>query len=271
MRSIACLAITMGLCTACGGEEDDTPPPPPPTATAPSPEQGAGGPSQGTAAQNGQGAAPPGQVMVTVVANSTPPGASVTGGGRQLGTTPLQTQVPVPAPQPGEVQTFAFTFNLDGYQPATINASPVNDTISITAALAPAVQAQEVGGDSASDDEGGDDEDVLRVAGRGGGRIWDNHTTTGHATVSRSCVVDRLQVRLVGDHTYYGDLHITLRDPNGRTYSLARGGRRNPFRAHTVRRARGRQARGRWTLAIADRLRQDSGRLRRWGMAIRCR
>jgi hypothetical protein len=266
------MAMTACLLMACGDDEDDTPPPPPTTATAP-----AQGPQQGQ--QPGQGA-PPGQVMVTVVANSTPAGALVTGGGRQLGTTPLQTQVPVPAPQAGEVQTFAFTFNLDGYQPATINASPVNDQITITAALAPAVQAEEVqqgageGGDDGDGGDGGDDGDdgnTITVTGRGGGRIWDNHTTTGHATVTESCVIDRLRVRLVGTHTYFGDLHITLRDPNGRRYSLARGGRRNPFRTHTVRRAAGRQARGRWTLAIADRLRQDSGELRRWAMAIRCR
>ena len=261
----AAVAFAACLALGCGGDEDDTPPPPPETASAP---------GTGQTGTTPQVAPPPGQVMVTVAANSTPPGAQVTGGGRQLGTTPLQTQVPVPAPQPGQVQTFAFTFNLDGYQPATINASPVNNTISITAALAPAVQPEEVGGDDEGDDEGDDGDEgsgpQITVQGRGGGPIWDNHTTTGHAVVSESCVVDRLRVRLVGTHTYYGDLHISLRDPDGRTYSLANGGRRNPVRTHTVRRASGRQARGRWTLSVADRLAQDSGVLRSWGMTIRC-
>ncbi|HEY8429771.1 MAG TPA: proprotein convertase P-domain-containing protein, partial [Sandaracinaceae bacterium] len=194
--------------------------------------------------------------------------AMVTGGGRPLGTTPLQTQVPVPAPQPGEVQTFAFQFTLPGYQPATINASPVNNTISITAALAPAVQPQPVptGGEDDEEEAG-----ELRVHGQGGGPIYDNHTTTGSAVVTEDCTIDRLRVRLNGSHTYYGDLYITLRDPNGNSYSLARGGRTNPFRTHTVRRAEGRQARGRWTIAIEDRLRQDSGVLRSWSLSFRCR
>lgn len=271
MRKFVSLAIVGCLLVACGGDDDDAPPPPPQTATAPVGGQQGQAP-QGQAPQGQAGGAAPGHVMVTVAANSTPPGATVTGGGRQLGTTPLTTQVPIPVAQPGEVQTFAFTFNLDGYQPATINAPPVNNTISITAALAPAVTAEEVGGDDGDGDGDGDEGgDTLTVQGRGGGPIWDNHTTTGHATVGEACVIDRLRVRLVGTHTYFGDLHITLRDPNGHTYSLARGGRRNPFRTHTVRRASGRQARGRWTLSVADRLNQDSGILRNWGLSIRCR
>ncbi len=247
------------LVASCGGDdEDDAPPPPPQTATAPD------GPP-----------APAGQVMVTVAANSTPPGATVIGGGRNLGVTPLQTQVPIPAPVPGQPPpTFAFTFTLDGYQPATINAAPVNNTISITAALAPAIAAQAVGGDPAA---GGDPADTtadgpgITVRGRGGGPIYDNHTTTGTASVTQPCVIDTLRLTLSGTHTFFGDLHITLRDPEGHSYSIARGGRANPFRAHSVRRAAGRQAQGTWRLAIDDRLAQDSGILRAWSMTMTCR
>ncbi|MCA9607319.1 MAG: proprotein convertase P-domain-containing protein [Myxococcales bacterium] len=262
MRKLLISSSTLLLLLAgCpgGDDDDDEPPPPPTTATAPD-----------------QPAAPPGQVMVTVAANSTPPGATVVGGGRNLGVTPLQTQVPIPAPQPGQpAQTFAFTFTLEGYQPATINASPVNNTISITAALAPAIAAQPVGGDPAA---GGDDADPGRsdgpsitVRGRGGGPIYDYNTTTGTATVTQSCIIDSLQLQLAGTHSYFGDLHITLRDPEGHSYSIARGGRANPFRTHRVRRASGRQARGTWRLAIEDRLRQDSGILRSWSMTMTCR
>ncbi len=255
-------AALAALLVACGGDDDDTPPPPPPnTATAPI--------AGNTTAPTTNVVAPPGQVMLTVAANSNPPGAIVTGGGRQLGTTPLQTQVPIPAPQPGQVQTFAFTFELAGYQTATLNASPVNNTISITAALAPAVVPQQVGGDPSGDE--GDEAGDIQIPGRGGGAIWDNHTTTGFAVVEQPCTIDRLRVRLSGNHTYYGDLHITLRDPQDHSYSLASGGRANPFRTHTVSRAAGRQAQGRWTLAIADRMAQDSGNLRAWSMSIRCR
>ncbi len=262
MRKIlSTVLLTAVLAASCGGDDDDDAPPPP-TGTAPNVVTAPNTPPTTPPA-------PPGQVMVTVIASSNPPGAMVTGGGRQLGVTPLQTTVPVPAPQPGQVQTFAFQFALAGYQPATINASPVNNTISITAALAPAVQPQEVattGGDGDGDEAG-----EIRVNGQGGGPIYDNHTTTGAAVVAQDCTIDRLRVRLNGAHTYHADLVITLRDPNGNSYTLQRSGRANPFRSHTVRRAVGRQARGRWTLAIADTLAQDSGVLRSWSMSLRCR
>lgn len=250
MRSLpTCLAIT-ALLIACNPDDDDAPPPPPQAATAPQGPQ-----------------APPGQVMVTVVANSDPPGAAVTGGGRNLGMTPLQTQVPVPIAQPGQIQTFAFNFVLAGYQPATINASPVNNTIQITAALAPLTPPEPV---PTAGEGGGGGGDEFRVAGRGGGPIYDNHTTTGTANVTRNCIIDTLRVRLSGTHSYFGDLHITLRDPDGRSYSLARGGRQNPFRTHRVRRASGRQARGTWRISVADRQAQDSGILRNWSLNMTC-
>lgn len=268
MRKIAMAAALTALVVGCGGDDDDDAPPPP-TANV-----------HGQPVVNGTNVvpapptplAPPGQVMITVAASSNPPGATVTGGGRQLGTTPLQTQVPVPVARPGEVQTFAFTFQLPGYQDLTINASPVNNTISITAALAPlaAVQPQVVGVGPTGDD-GDSEAGEIRVNGQGGGAIFDNHTTTGFAVVDQPCIIDRLRVRLNGRHTYFGDLHINVRDPGGNRYSLARGTQSNPFRTHTVSRAAGRQAQGRWTLAIEDRLRADSGNLNSWSLLIRCR
>lgn len=250
-----CLAALLFV-PACGSDDDDdAPPAPQPNAVVVPPVP----------------AAPPGQVMVTVVANSTPPGAQVVGGGRSLGNTPLTAQVPIPAPQPGQPpQTFAFNFAMEGYQPATINASPVNNTIHITAALAPAVPPQVVPVEAGGDPGGGAGGPEFTVNGQGGGAIWDNHTTTGSATVGQSCVINTLRVRLGGNHSYYGDLHITLSDPDGHSYSIARGGRQNPFRSHTVRRASGRQARGVWRLAIADRLAQDSGTLNSWSMTFTC-
>jgi hypothetical protein len=176
------------------------------------------------------------------------------------------------------VQTFAFTFQLAGYQTATINASPVNNTISITAALAPnvvppVVEPQPVGGDPGTEgtEEPGGGGPELRVSGQGGGAIYDNHTTTGFAVVNEPCLIDRLSVTLNGHHSYFADLHIRLRDPQGNNYSIVRGGRANPFRSHTVRRAVGRQAQGRWTLEIEDRLQADSGNLNSWSMRLTCR
>ncbi|MBZ0117908.1 MAG: proprotein convertase P-domain-containing protein, partial [Sandaracinaceae bacterium] len=179
---------------------------------------------------------------------------------------------PVPAPTPGQLQTFAFTFQMQGYQPATINASPVNNTITITAALAPMIvqdQQQQVGPDTQVPIPVGGGR-VLNVTGGGGGPIFDNHTTTGSANVDEACTIADLRVRLSGNHSFYRDLIVTLRGPGGQNYSLQRQSQQNPFRSYAVSRARGRSAQGRWVLAIEDTLRQDSGQLRAWSMTITC-
>jgi hypothetical protein len=110
---IARYVVLVALLGACGAEEEPDAPPPPVAPSAPA------------------------SSSVTVTASSTPPGANVTGGGRALGVTPLQAQVPVPAARPGEVQTFPFTFTMPGYEPVTLYASPVNQTIALTATMVP--------------------------------------------------------------------------------------------------------------------------------------
>jgi hypothetical protein len=204
--------------------------------------------------------------MVTVSANSNPAGATVTGGGRPLGQTPLSTQVPVPAPQPGQPpQTFDFVFTKDGFESTTIQAAPVNGVINITAALAPA-------GSGDGEGEGGDGEGrVLEVTGRGGGAIRDHQSVTARATVEEECVIDSIRVTVGGNHSYNGDLIVRLNPPEGRNITLQNQQQRNPFRTYRVRALEGRQARGDWVLRISDELDDDSGRLRRFALRIECR
>lgn len=214
-------------------------------------------------------AVPPGQVLVTVAAASTPPGATVTGGGQVLGTTPFTSQVPVPAAHPGETQTFQFTFTLPGYQATTITASPVNNTISLNAILAsamPAVPPPVTGVGLPPTTTGGS----MRVHGIGGGPIFDYHTTTSTATVVSPCVIRNLRVDLDGRHTFNRDLEVSLRAPDGQSFSLQRHSSRSPFRTHTVTRARGHLAMGVWTLTIADTVGADSGQLNSFDMQLDC-
>src|SRR5687767_1237132 len=163
MRNIAVGVVAiMGLFVSCGGDDDDDAPPPPPANV--------------IANQPVVPPQPQGQVMITVAASSNPSGATVTGGGRVLGVTPLQTQVPIPAPRPGDPpMTFAFTFELANYQTATINASPVNNTISITAALAPVVAAQEVPVGNDGNEEAGEAGEIVVRGSVANGAIFDNH------------------------------------------------------------------------------------------------
>jgi hypothetical protein len=190
-----------------------------------------------------------------------------------LGMTPLTVRVPVPEARPGETQAFQFTFQLPGYQPATISASPINHTITLNAALAQmdAVQAGNVASDANEDDASDDGRQSFTVRGPSGGAIYDNHTTTSTIRVAQSCVIGSLRVDINGTHTFNSDLGVSLRGPDGTAYPLQNRESRTPFRVHTVRRAAGRPSQGAWTLAIADMAGADSGNLRGWSMTVRCR
>lgn len=263
----ALLAGLTLVIAACGGEA----PPATPTPPAPPPAP----------------AVPEGMVMVTVSAASTPAGATVTGGGSLLGTTPFVTQVPVPAPAAGATQTFEFTFLLPGYTATTVTASPVNSTINLNAVLAPIVAATPPGLGVAPPGttptgtlppgtvpppgvDGPPPGTHFTVRGHGGGRIFDNHTTTATAEVGGSCRIGALRIDIDGNHTYHSDLIVRLTSPSGETFTLQNHARRNPFRSHTVTRARGSMTNGRWTLAIEDTVGADSGNLAGFTLDITC-
>jgi hypothetical protein len=238
-------------------------------------------------------AIPADQVLVSVAAASNPPGATVTGGGALLGRTPFTTQVPVPRPRPGEAQTFEFTFQLPGYQTQTITASPVNNTLTLNvlmqpdAAVAPPGTPPTPGVPTPGTPTPGTPTPgtptpgvptpgvptpgrAVTFRGRGGGRIVDNSQARGTAQVDVNCVIGALSVSLNGTHTYFSDLIVTLVGPDGQRYQLQNHGRANPFRTHSVRRARGHTSFGEWTIIVADDVRADSGELRGWSMDVTC-
>ena len=195
-------------------------------------------------------------VPVTITANSTPPGAQVIRStGEVLGTTPLVSQIQIPAAQLGLPQT--FTFNLAGYQPAVATAVAVNNAITVSATLQPAMGGSTPG-------------QTIVVRGHGGGRIYDYHTTTARAEVNQPCIIQHMVVRVSGRHTYHSDLTVRLRGPAGQSATLQRRRSRNPFRSYTVNRVIGTQAMGQWTLSIRDDVRADSGVLSGFTMTITC-
>ena len=208
-------------------------------------------------------------VEITVNAQSNPSGATVTGGGQPLGSTPLTARVPIPATAPGEPPpSFDFVFAKDGYQSATLQATPVNGQITITAALAPDSVA---GGPEKTPPVSAESPDEpIEVVGRGGGAIRDHAATTATASVEHPCVVDDLRVTLTGRHSYYQDLVVSLRSPGGQSYVLHRRRSSNPFRRHRLPRARGQSAQGDWRLVIRDTVDQDTGRLSGFRLRVTC-
>ena len=255
--------LWVGVGTSLFRCAQDEPPPPPPAPV-------------GVGAAAATGKSPAGgtnvtdAIEITVSAQSTPSGATVTGGGRLLGTTPFTTRVPIPATPPGQpAPSFDFVFAKDGFQSATLQATPVNGQIAITAALAP--QATDEDSDKTTPTESAGQGGPLEVTGRGGGAIRDHQVTTATATVDQPCVVEDLRVTVLGNHSYHQDLVVTLRSPSGQTYTLHRRRPNNPFRRHRVRRARGREAQGSWRLAVRDTLDQDTGRLTGFRLRLVCR
>jgi hypothetical protein len=199
-------------------------------------------------------------VPVTLTANSTPAGAMVQRAtGEVLGTTPLVSQIQIPADQLGLPQT--FTFNLAGYQPSVAQAVAVNNTITLEAALV------SMGG--AMPGIPGMPRNIT-VSGGGGGAIYDYHTTTASATVNESCVVQAMSVTVRGNHSFYGDLVVRLSGPNGQSASLASRGSSNPFRTYSIQRAIGTQAMGTWRLSVRDEAGADSGNLAGFTMNLTC-
>jgi subtilisin-like proprotein convertase family protein len=122
-------------------------------------------------------------------------------------------------------------------------------------------------------------------------------TVTSRITVSGlgSAVVEDVDVTVDIDHSWTGDLQLSLLNPSGQRVVLSdrRGGRRDDFRdtrfdsdasipissgtppfrgtfrpEGNLADFRGRPADGDWTLEVRDRAFQDGGTLRRWGLAI---
>ncbi|RLB51393.1 MAG: hypothetical protein DRJ42_16940 [Deltaproteobacteria bacterium] len=241
---------------------DDGPPPPPPVNTGVTPP--AVTPAQ------------PGMSVVSITAASTPPGATVTGGGQPLGVTPLTTQVPAPTAQPGQApQTFDFVFSKEGFDPMTIQAAPVNGMIVITATLLPAgtTPTADPAGDPTptTETEAGAPGRVVEVTGGPGGRIFDSHTTTSRATVEEDCVIASARITVRGNHTFHRDLRVRIEPPEGRTVMLQNLRNSNPFRRYTPSSLEGRQARGEWVLKVTDAADQDSGQLRPVRLRFECR
>lgn len=223
-------------------------------------------------------ALPPGHEFVTVTASTSPQGATVTGGGRFLGVTPFAAQVPVHVAPPGQTQTFEFVFQLAGYQTTSVSASPVAGQITLNAALARSLEADGVkpppsGAPTATPsgeaDEGEAQGRPVVVRGRGGA-IRDHRATTSTVRVDESCTVASAHVDVDGHHTYYGDLVVSLRGPNG-NYPLQSRASRNPFRRYSIRRAADTEGRGSWTLTVRDEAGADQGALTNWTLTLRCR
>jgi len=109
--------------------------------------------------------------------------------------------------------------------------------------------------------------------------IPDNDTTgvTSVLSVAQEGQLEGLSVAIVIDHTYIGDLRVSLTSPEGRTavlHNRAGANLHNLVKTYTIADTPalatfvGQQAHGDWMLTVADLAKDDVGTLRRWSLEI---
>jgi extracellular elastinolytic metalloproteinase len=100
---------------------------------------------------------------------------------------------------------------------------------------------------------------------------------TNVLTVSQSGQIARLEISVDIEHTFIGDLRVSVTTPTGRTVVLhnrAGGGTHNLVKSYSsednasLQALVGDQAQGDWILQVADLVRQDVGTLRRWSLEM---
>jgi aminopeptidase YwaD len=101
--------------------------------------------------------------------------------------------------------------------------------------------------------------------------IEDNKTITSTMTFGEDATVDSLKLDLDLQHTYRGDLVVSLTSPSGKTAVISnkQGGSADDLKgSFDLSAFAGEKATGTWTLSVQDTARQDTGTLNSWGLTI---
>jgi subtilisin-like proprotein convertase family protein len=99
----------------------------------------------------------------------------------------------------------------------------------------------------------------------GGGSI------NSQINITQDITIESVEIPIQSDHTYAGDLTITLRSPAGTTAILSEGNRRDTNTLNFTFSAKtfwGETSQGNWTLTIEDLARDDTGTLNSWGLNV---
>jgi aminopeptidase YwaD len=101
--------------------------------------------------------------------------------------------------------------------------------------------------------------------------IEDNKTVTSTVSFGEDVTVDSLKLDLDLQHTYRGDLVVSLTSPSGKTAVISnkQGGSADDLKgSFDLSAFAGEKAAGTWTLSVQDTARQDTGTLNSWGLTI---
>lgn len=195
--------------------------------------------------------------LVAVSVTSEPPGALVrTEGGQVHGTTPALFEVPPPA-----TGGLSFVLEARGMDAQTVSGTPVEGSVELHATLRPSGPTMH-----ALDS---DEEQPIR----------DFRTAEMRVELTEECIVQDLEVDVNLQHSYVGDLIVSLHSPAGHTAVLSRnrGGARQSLN-QTYRGVDNRAlgpvigtgGAGTWTLSVRDTAAVDTGTLRSFALRLTC-
>ncbi|WP_044889710.1 endonuclease [Myxococcus hansupus] len=101
--------------------------------------------------------------------------------------------------------------------------------------------------------------------------IKDNTTIQSTIDVPEDATVESLKLNLDIQHTYRGDLKVTLTSPSGKSAVVSdrKGGSADDLKgSFDLSAFKGEPAQGTWTLSVQDAARGDTGTLNEWGLDI---
>ena len=103
------------------------------------------------------------------------------------------------------------------------------------------------------------------IPDEGGGAL------TSKITITQDIIMESVEIPIKSDHTYVGNLTITLTSPEGTTATLSEGGRQDASSLNFTFSAKpfwGESSQGDWTLTISDVVSGNTGNLNQWGLNI---
>ncbi|MBJ6763056.1 M4 family metallopeptidase [Myxococcaceae bacterium JPH2] len=99
--------------------------------------------------------------------------------------------------------------------------------------------------------------------------IPDMGKVSSKVTLTDDVAIDKLKLSLDIDHTYRGDLNITLTSPSGKTatvLSRSGGSADNVKQDFDLSAFTGEKTKGEWTLTVEDKAKRDTGTLNKWSL-----
>ncbi|MBN1208414.1 MAG: M4 family metallopeptidase [Myxococcaceae bacterium] len=99
--------------------------------------------------------------------------------------------------------------------------------------------------------------------------IKDLATTTSKITLAEDVTIDTLKLDLDLDHTWRGDLTVTLTSPSGKSAVISNreGGSADDLKgSFDLSQFAGEKTAGEWTLTVEDKARRDTGTLNSWSL-----